>query len=356
MWCQYSKRALKVNLEILGQKSKTKMTTMDPCLTLYYPKYEINPKVFLEEYFSQHVPFSMLKESTINMQRCFYKAFKSGLVSGKTLIDISLGPTIMHLISVCEFLDEISILKVNDASIKGLEMWKNKHPKAFDWTQTSKLFMELKQLSRSKLRIFLIKITNNFIITERIRITNTAWTRKCITPDTQPPILLNQFKGFNQESHSGKGKSSKMDPVKVQAIHDWIQPTSVKGLQKFLGFANFYRRFIANFSSVVKPLTDLTKKGADVTNWSSEAVEAFQELNRRFTSAPVLRQLDVSLPFQIEVDSSEIGAGAVLSQRESDGSLMKPCAFFSRKFLPAERNYDVRNRELLAMKWKFEEW
>ncbi|CAJ0916593.1 unnamed protein product [Ranitomeya imitator] len=89
-----------------------------------------------------------------------------------------------------------------------------------------------------------------------------------------------------------------MDPVKVQAIHDWIQPTSVKGLQKFLGFANFYRRFIAKFSSVVKPLTYLTKKGADVTNWSSEAVEAFQELKRRFTSAPVLRQPDVSLPFQ----------------------------------------------------------
>ncbi|CAJ0964206.1 unnamed protein product [Ranitomeya imitator] len=118
-----------------------------------------------------------------------------------------------------------------------------------------------------------------------------------------------------------------MDPVKVQAIHDWIQPTSVKSLQKFLGFAHFYRRFIANFSSVVKPLTDLTKKGADVTNWSSAAVEAFRELKRRFTSAPVLRQPYVSLPFQVEVDASEIGAGAVLSQRDSDGSLMKTCQY-----------------------------
>ncbi|CAJ0940200.1 unnamed protein product [Ranitomeya imitator] len=114
---------------------------------------------------------------------------------------------------------------------------------------------------------------------------------------------------------------TEMDPVMVQAIHDWIQPTSVKSLQKLLGFANFYRRFIANFSSVVKPLTDLTKKGADV-----------------------------------EVDASEIGAGAILSQRNSDGSLMKLCAFFSRKFSPAEHNYDVGNQELLAMKWAFEEW
>ncbi|CAJ0965058.1 unnamed protein product [Ranitomeya imitator] len=59
---------------------------------------------------------------------------------------------------------------------------------------------------------------------------------------------------------------------------------------------------------------------------------------------------------QVEVDASEIGAGAVLSQRDPVGSLMKPCAFLSRKFSPAERNYDVGNRELLAMKWAFEEW
>ncbi|CAJ0962726.1 unnamed protein product [Ranitomeya imitator] len=147
-----------------------------------------------------------------------------------------------------------------------------------------------------------------------------------------------------------------MDPVKVQAIQDWTQPTSLKSLQKFLGFANFYRRFICNFSSIARPLTDLTKKGADLVNWSSAAVEAFQELKRRFCCAPVLCQPDVSLPFQVEVDASEIGAGAVLSQRGSGCSVFKPCAFFSRKFSAAERNYDVGNRELLAMKWAFEEW
>ncbi|XP_073408526.1 uncharacterized protein [Dendrobates tinctorius] len=147
-----------------------------------------------------------------------------------------------------------------------------------------------------------------------------------------------------------------MDPAKVQAIYDWVQPTSLKDLQKFLGFANFYRKFIAKFSSIAKPLTDLTKKGADVLNWSPEAVSSFQELKRRFTSAPVLRQPDVSLLFQVEVDASEIGAGAVLSQKDPVTSKMNPCAFFSRKFSPSERNYDVGNRELLAMTWAFEEW
>ncbi|KAM4051653.1 nicotinamide N-methyltransferase-like [Anomaloglossus baeobatrachus] len=123
------------------------MTTMDSCPVLYYPKHEINTKMLLEEYFSQHVPYSTFKESTINMQRCFYKAFSSGLVCGKTLIDFSIGPIIMHLISVCEFFEEISILKVNDVTIKELELWRNKDPKSFDWSQTSKLFMEIKQLN-----------------------------------------------------------------------------------------------------------------------------------------------------------------------------------------------------------------
>ncbi|CAJ0933276.1 unnamed protein product [Ranitomeya imitator] len=177
------------------------------------------------------------------------------------------------------------------------------------------------------------------------------WKTAFNTPEGHFGVQKVSFLGFIFSP-----SSIEMDLVKVQAIHDWIQPTSVKSLQKFLGFANFYRRFIANFSSVVKPLTDLTKKSADVANWSPVAVSAFQELKHRLTSAPVLRQPDVSLPFQVEVDASEIGAGAVLSQRDPVGSLMKPCAFFFRTFSPAERNYDVGNRELLATKWAFEEW
>lgn len=121
---------------------------MDPCLKLYYPSHEVNARMLLQDYFSQHVPYSIFKESTINMMRCFYKVFSSGMVNGKTLIDISLGPIIVHLLAICEFFEEISILKFNDDSIRELELWMNKNPDAFDWTHTSKLFMELKGISR----------------------------------------------------------------------------------------------------------------------------------------------------------------------------------------------------------------
>ncbi len=80
-----------------------------------------------------------------------------------------------------------------------------------------------------------------------------------------------------------------MDEKKVQAVLDWPQPQTVKELQRFLGFANFYRRFIRNFSSVASPLTAMTKRSASRLMWSPEALRSFQELKARFTSAPILR-------------------------------------------------------------------
>ncbi|CAN2389487.1 multicellular organism development, partial [Pristimantis euphronides] len=77
-----------------------------------------------------------------------------------------------------------------------------------------------------------------------------------------------------------------MDPDKVKAVADWVQPTSLKALQRFLGFSNYYRRFICNFSVVAKPLTDLTRRGADVTRWNKKAIEAFETLKRAFIKAP----------------------------------------------------------------------
>lgn len=147
-----------------------------------------------------------------------------------------------------------------------------------------------------------------------------------------------------------------MDDGKVKAVLEWPQPHTLKELQRFLGFANFYRRFIRNFSGVAAPLTTMTRRKTSRLTWSPEAVRAFQELKRRFTSAPILRHPDPELPFTVEVDASNTGIGAVLSQRQGEPSKMFPCAFYSRKLSAAERNYDVGNRELLAMKAALEEW
>ena len=87
------------------------------------------------------------------------------------------------------------------------------------------------------------------------------------------------------------------DPKKTQVVRDWPQPSSVKEVQRFIGFANFYRKFIRNFSAVAAPMTDLTKKKSGPFKWSPEADRAFRELKVRFSSAPILTMVSFSIDF-----------------------------------------------------------
>ncbi|KAL0163661.1 hypothetical protein M9458_039414, partial [Cirrhinus mrigala] len=147
-----------------------------------------------------------------------------------------------------------------------------------------------------------------------------------------------------------------MDDNKVSAVLQWPRPQTLKELQRFLGFANFYRRFIYSFSQVAAPLTSLTCKGTTKLVWTPASEQAFQELKTRFTSAPILRHPDPSKQFIVEVDASNTGLGAILSQRHGNPAKLYPCAYYSQKLNPAECNYDVGDRELLAMKAALEEW
>ncbi|KAG1956972.1 retrotransposable element [Pimephales promelas] len=147
----------------------------------------------------------------------------------------------------------------------------------------------------------------------------------------------------------------RVDPDKVKAVVDWPSPDSRKALQQFLGFANFHRRFIRNFSQLVAPLTALTSPRTTF-RWSNTAEAVFTNLKSRFVSAPILVTPDPTRQFVVEVDASEVGVGAVLSQRASSDDKLHPCAFFSHRLSPAERNYDIGNRELLAVKLALDEW
>lgn len=145
------------------------------------------------------------------------------------------------------------------------------------------------------------------------------------------------------------------DPAKIKAVEEWPTPTTRKQLQRFLGFANFYRRFIRNYSRVAAPLTCLTSVKSPFV-WSPDAEAAFTRLKSLFSSAPVLCHPDPAVQFVVEVDASDTGVGAVLSQRSPSDQKLHPCAFFSRRLTPAESNYDVGNRELLAVVLALQEW
>jgi hypothetical protein len=125
---------------------------------------------------------------------------------------------------------------------------------------------------------------------------------------------------------SAEGVSMAQD--KVEDILNWETPKTVKDIQSFMGFANFYRRFIRNFSMLTKYLTDLTKKGKR-WEWTQRANNCFEELKLRFTSAPILRHFDPSLPAIVETDASDFAIGAVLSQYSEEDKLLHPVAFHS---------------------------
>ncbi len=146
-----------------------------------------------------------------------------------------------------------------------------------------------------------------------------------------------------------------MDPDKVCAVIEWPVPDSRIALQRFLGFANFYRRFIRSFSQVAAPLTALTSIRSHFT-WSEVAQNAFDHLKSLFTSAPILITPDPTRQFIVKVDASDVGVGAILSQRSSRDDKVHPCAFFSHRLTSTERNYDVGNRELLAIRLALGEW
>ncbi|KAJ1138224.1 hypothetical protein NDU88_004615 [Pleurodeles waltl] len=146
-----------------------------------------------------------------------------------------------------------------------------------------------------------------------------------------------------------------MAEKKVQAVSDWPTPKTVQDVQCFLGFVNFYSRFINHFSQTVAPITKLLRK-KETFVWSPEADQAFSTLKEAFSTAPVLTHPDVDLPFIMEANASDVAIGAVLSQQSKDTGQLHPVAYMSRKLNEAEQNYVIAEKELLAIRDTFKEW
>jgi hypothetical protein len=146
-----------------------------------------------------------------------------------------------------------------------------------------------------------------------------------------------------------------MDPAKVQAVTDWPTPRNLKDMKGFLGFANFYCRFIEGFARIARPLNDLTKKDAP-WSWGPLQQEAFTNLKARFTSSPVLVMWQPDLETRMEVDALAFATGGVILQKQTSDGLHHPIAFRSESLSKQERNYEIYDRELLAIVRGLEDW
>ena len=145
-----------------------------------------------------------------------------------------------------------------------------------------------------------------------------------------------------------------MEKIKVKAVRDWPTPTNVKEVRGFLGFANYYRRMIQGFAQTASALTNLTKK--DVAwQWTAKEDDAFQGIKQKILEEPVLKIADPERPFEVETDASDYALGAQLGQRDDQG-ILHPIAFFSKKLHGAELNYQIHDKELMAIIEALKEW
>jgi transposase InsO family protein len=146
-----------------------------------------------------------------------------------------------------------------------------------------------------------------------------------------------------------------VDPNKIEAIQYWEIPSTVRGIQSFLGFCNFYRKFIKNFGRIAKPLVRLTRKDTPFV-FDEKCHAAFKELKKRLLSAPVLIHYRPDRPTKLETDASDGVVAAVLSQLCDNDLQWHPVAFFSKTMAPAECNYPIHDKEMLAIIRALQEW
>ncbi|CAI7895943.1 unnamed protein product, partial [Closterium sp. NIES-53] len=144
-----------------------------------------------------------------------------------------------------------------------------------------------------------------------------------------------------------------VDPRKIEAVKKWKVPENMKELQQFLGFTNYYNRFVPQYAKIAAPLTDLLKKYTPF-KWDTPHQQAMEQLQTALTTTPVLILPDPEKDYVVEADASDQAVGAVLMQDHGNG--LQPIAYLSKKLHGTELNYPIHNKEALAIVVAFKAW
>ena len=128
----------------------------------------------------------------------------------------------------------------------------------------------------------------------------------------------------------------------------------MKDVQKFLGLANYYRRFVKDFTKIAKPLYEMMRKETK-WNWEERQQKVFEKLKERFTTEPVLVTPDLDREMRVEADASDFATGGVLLMKCKDEK-WRPVAYISKSLNEAERNYEIHDKKMLAIIWCLEAW
>ncbi|XP_062534692.1 uncharacterized protein LOC134203871 [Armigeres subalbatus] len=136
------------------------------------------------------------------------------------------------------------------------------------------------------------------------------------------------------------------NPDKLRPIVEYERPTTITKLRRFLGMVNYYRRFIADFSGVTAPLSDLLKTKSKVIRWNDSCEEAFCKIKELLISSPILGSPDFTKEFVIQTDASDVAVAGVLTQEQKGGE--RVIAYYSHKLTTPQKNYHAAEKEALA--------
>ncbi|GJP34764.1 hypothetical protein CLOM_g19193 [Closterium sp. NIES-68] len=153
--------------------------------------------------------------------------------------------------------------------------------------------------------------------------------------------------------HLVSAQGVRVDPKKIEVVHTWKTPENVKELQQFLGFVNYYKRFVPQYAKIATLLTNLLKKNTPY-KWEPKHHEAMEQLKRALKSAHVLILPGPERDYVIEADVSDQAVGAVLIQDQGNG--LQPIAYLSQKLYRAELNYRIHDKDALAIIIAFKTW
>jgi len=144
----------------------------------------------------------------------------------------------------------------------------------------------------------------------------------------------------------GQGKIE-MEEEKVEGVLSWPVPKTVRDVRKFLGLANYYRQFVRNFAAIAKPLNMLTRK-EEKWKWGEPQQKAFKQMKEIFITRPLLVTPDLDKEFRVEANASNFATRGVLSIKCEDGK-WRPVAYISKSLNEIERNYEIHDKEILAV-------
>jgi hypothetical protein len=198
------------------------------------------------------------------------------------------------------------------------------------------------------------------IYTKGTREDHTEKVRKVLEKIKKFDLLLKPEKCefFKKEvnflGHIISTEGIRMDPDKIKAILEWPTPTTVKEVQAFHGLANYYRQYVGHFSDEVRPLVELFKKDKDF-EWGPRQQKSFEKVKELFKNGDMRQHFDPQKPSYVDADASDCAIGARLQQPGPDGKL-RLVACYARTMTPAEQNYDIHDKELLAIVMALKKW